>query len=245
MPRAKIFASKTGDVDDSASLGLSENYETTQLQVEDLLLNKGQTYEVPMMLLEDTDIKGFELHLDFNTEEIEILSVISDIDGFNSENYNIIDSKLHIISTSENINNLGSSNPVVSIIIRANQNTVLNEVIGLSTNRNSFILDQNFELIELGIELDNLISSDTEDITLHSEIFTIYPNPASDYITIDFSDKKTTPNFKISIFDVTGKLVHKSFDKHIISVQSMNDGLYIYKVAYDDKNYTGRFLVQK
>lgn len=76
----------------------------------------------------------------------------------------------------------------------------------------------------------------------NAAIFSIYPNPASDYLTIDVTKKSI--DF-ISIVDIAGKVVYQSNNitgKHIIPVQQFNNGVYIIKTQTGEKTSFQKFV---
>jgi hypothetical protein len=77
-----------------------------------------------------------------------------------------------------------------------------------------------------------------------AESFVIYPNPATENITIDY--KSVTKNINIEIYDVTGRLVKRSsFNTetiHIVSVKELTDGLYMIKIQDGPISRSQKFL---
>ncbi len=72
--------------------------------------------------------------------------------------------------------------------------------------------------------------------------FAIYPNPATDYLTIDITKKSV--DF-LSIVDISGKLVYQANNlagKQIIPVQNLNSGIYIVKIQTGDKTTFQKFV---
>lgn len=78
-----------------------------------------------------------------------------------------------------------------------------------------------------------------------SEDISIYPNPASDYFTIDAKKMKGTAELKL--FDLTGKQVmYRSFDggKSIsFSATDLDEGVYVFQVSQEEKVFKGRLEV--
>ena len=71
---------------------------------------------------------------------------------------------------------------------------------------------------------------------LISEKFQVYPNPAKDFVSIDFTD---IGRREIEIFDITGKKILKKTTTNrnfILYLQEVDNGIYFIKV-FDDKNY--------
>ncbi|MEM7087208.1 MAG: DUF4252 domain-containing protein [Bacteroidota bacterium] len=75
------------------------------------------------------------------------------------------------------------------------------------------------------------ISKLTTDLSLPSSDFAVYPNPASDQITIDSKDK---PILSVIIFDSTGKKVYSEDNLNVsnkqISISNFAKGMYFVSV---------------
>ena len=78
----------------------------------------------------------------------------------------------------------------------------------------------------------------------HEDNYSVYPNPATDYIQFDLP--KSLSNADIFIYDVQGKLVlHTNLSNNTrINIQTLKSGLFIYKVCDDANNYAGKLLVK-
>ena len=91
----------------------------------------------------------------------------------------------------------------------------------------------------------DLLSTATDELTALS--FTAYPNPANDYLYLDFSTP-ISQKLKIRIFDVLGKVVNPVIQKNgsqlEISVVDFPKGLYFFELLEDGKHTgNGKFLV--
>ncbi len=71
---------------------------------------------------------------------------------------------------------------------------------------------------------------------------TVYPNPASDYITISGSEQSVA---KLQAFDIGGKIVAESYSENRLEVANLASGLYLLKVIWEDRTQsTAKFLVK-
>ena len=65
------------------------------------------------------------------------------------------------------------------------------------------------------------------------KLFRLYPNPANDYVVVEFKDRSEP--FKISVSDMTGKIVYsRSFENRMyaeIDISGISPGIYILKVT--------------
>lgn len=84
----------------------------------------------------------------------------------------------------------------------------------------------------------------------NTQSVTLFPDPASDIITILFPDQENVTR-DVSIFDATGKLVRRFINVHSTSIKIPvaeigSDGLYFCNVMVNDKQiFSGKFLIQR
>ena len=79
------------------------------------------------------------------------------------------------------------------------------------------------------------------------QTFSIAPNPARDYATINFS--KAVDKGTIKVYDITGKQVIKQSlsgtNSYKLNTQSLKGGLYVIKVNTPTGNYNEKLLINK
>jgi hypothetical protein len=73
--------------------------------------------------------------------------------------------------------------------------------------------------------------------------FTIYPNPAKNFIRVHFNNSQTSAG-KASIYDINGKLVHQEkIINETISVQSLQNGTYVIVIENEEgKKHSSQFI---
>jgi hypothetical protein len=88
-----------------------------------------------------------------------------------------------------------------------------------------------------------------EDPGMENAEFSVFPNPANDYLNIQFniSDfRPQTSDFLIQIYDITGKLVKQmSTDNELlktIDISGLNKGLYFISLINKDKIINAKFI---
>ncbi len=75
-------------------------------------------------------------------------------------------------------------------------------------------------------------------------VFTILPNPASTFISINFENDFDS-NFEIAIYDATGKLVfEKQKASKIVNISNLNAGLYLVKINSENTTATQKLIVK-
>lgn len=85
-------------------------------------------------------------------------------------------------------------------------------------------------------EFDELLESDD----FEKDLVTVYPNPATDYITIT-----GIKNVNVMIYDLTGKLIMSNDlnSTQTISVADLENGNYILLIQSDQVSFTRKFQV--
>ena len=85
----------------------------------------------------------------------------------------------------------------------------------------------------------NIVEQDNQNLKL-------YPNPCSDFITVDANNVKKSPKV-ISIFDISGRLVLNSSIYELpasIPFSNFQKGIYCIKVQFDNQVYSRLFVKQ-
>lgn len=80
----------------------------------------------------------------------------------------------------------------------------------------------------------------------NSEIF-MFPNPASDWITIYFDSKPLNP-FQLTIWDQGGKLIKEVLLENklnTLNINYLNEGLYFFRILSPSEIYTRRILISR
>lgn len=96
------------------------------------------------------------------------------------------------------------------------------------------------------ISFDNLITS-VDDLKNVGSNFSLFPNPASNYITLNM-EQTITPNAYVNVYNVLGKLV--SSERLIqrnqkIDVSNLNNGIYFVETRSSQSTFVQRLLIQR
>lgn len=75
----------------------------------------------------------------------------------------------------------------------------------------------------------------------NKNLFTISPNPASNFINLNLDN--TVATYKVSIYDTSGKLVLQAVNSNIISISSLKSGIYILNIKTDINSMTKKLIV--
>ncbi|MDP1727672.1 MAG: T9SS type A sorting domain-containing protein [Bacteroidota bacterium] len=80
---------------------------------------------------------------------------------------------------------------------------------------------------------------------LNKKSILVYPNPASNKIKIQIPDQNFEENFKLRIFDLTGKSVFEQKDfsqENEIDISTFNNGLYFIELSSKNKRYSCKWI---
>ncbi len=102
--------------------------------------------------------------------------------------------------------------------------------LGNGTNINSNIPN--------GIACPTILSTNNE--IRNDTKLSVYPNPTSDFLTIQNQTNATISSIKI--IDILGKIVLETNEVASINVQKLSKGIYIVEVSCENKNYQQKFI---
>lgn len=92
-----------------------------------------------------------------------------------------------------------------------------------------------FVIVRYITDIDD--SSDINAEQLQEKSFIVYPNPVKDVLNIALEG-----NFKVQIFDMSGRQILTSNNSRTVNVNGIAAGSYIVKITVDGKTYTDRFI---
>ncbi len=245
-PKGVFVGVKSGDVDDSALLEGEDSLDPiSKFEVIDILLNKGESYSVPIYLNDRTGAYGVEFRANIDNDLIEIIDITSayavhDFDYYITED-GVLTFIFHSVGESYEIGGQ-SSDPVFTIDIEAKENSLLSLALDLE-NHQSYIASSALELIVLGGEIDDMIGTGTNSEELSN--LSVYPNPASDYLNIDLKNVDVNGSVEISVYELNGQKLFSRFDDTRIDISELKSGMYYYQVKIETYTTTGKFVVIK
>jgi hypothetical protein len=96
------------------------------------------------------------------------------------------------------------------------------------------------------LSFDNLISSVTEQTTKNNE-FSLYPNPASDIVTLNI-ENPSTADLTLNIYNVIGNLVKSEMlkqNQQQINIGNLSNGIYMVAIKSKDLTENRRLIIQR
>jgi hypothetical protein len=106
---------------------------------------------------------------------------------------------------------------------------------------------QTFELSDLWSYKPAFITSLAESESIE-ENFTMYPNPARNYLNLEFEDKNEYSEFVLMDLkgnEVLVKNLNNSILNYRVDVTSIPSGIYFYQVRSNETVYSGKLSVIK
>lgn len=237
IQNANFVAVKIGDVNGTASMGLTEGYESevrsseaVVFEVDNLELEAGESAQIPVLMRNIEEILGFQFSLLFDRDQYIIESLEGGSISIENSNYSEAMSNSGIINVSwngENAVKINTDKPVFYISVRALTKTRPAESLALSSTVTAAeIYDGNFNVLPLKLELRNA-DHQVGGFTLYQN----QPNPFKDATLIPVYVPQNG-QVKLSIFDVTGRKLKE------VSAQ-VSAGIYHFNVTKDDLGANG------
>lgn len=218
-----------GDVDFSSYVGHTIDNVQGGVEVEDLLLNAGESYSIPVLLNLEGGALAYDLDLAVDRSLIQINGVdfpeegnVARIyDGVNGSN-----SRIYATSPSEGVY---EDNTVLFMMeIYCFENTTLAQALDLTSSKVQ-VVDLNNRLVNGEGVVDNEIPTSTLELAGPLAGISVYPNPASDFIALDLPSE-VSGDWTVSLHHMSGQLIAKAYNANRIDVSDVATGLYVLTV---------------
>ena len=241
-----LQAVKLGDVDDSVLLqGEDAQEPQNKLLADDILLNNGESYSVPVYMKEgEFDALGIELRIQLDLNKLNVIEVVSSYDvEENAFDYHITEEGLLTVMFTSPVEGYlitnGASNPLFTVNFEAKENTLLSLSMDLEHSA-SYIATSDLELIVLNGGIEDMIGTGTNSPEL--EHLSVYPNPTSDYLFLDMTRIDVSGALEVTIFGLDGQKMLVTRES-TIDVSNLISGMYYYQVKLDNFIKTGKFII--
>ncbi|MCC6816254.1 MAG: HYR domain-containing protein [Saprospiraceae bacterium] len=206
---------KVGDVNGSFTLfnGVAtRNKEILNLLTEDKNFVTGEEINVPISVVHDQAISGYQFTMQYNPSKIQLMDIQSGICNVGKDNINMNRNAEGIITLSWNINSITTE----SLLASANQILFTLKFKALSTGQVSNAIEinslvtkaeaYNALMEEMSINLG--FRSGTKSFDNSFVLYQNQPNPFSDITRIGF-DMPRAANATLSIYDLNSKLIYQ------------------------------------
>jgi len=221
-PKGYYLGKALGDVD-NIGYPLVVNppqFEGLSLLIDDQLMNLGETYDIPVYINKETDLTGFQVALAFDSEMMTITNAYTDVLIGTSDNFNITNDQFYYSLNEPLAADFDMDEPLFYITVQAKANTLLSLSLE-DPSEPSYLATGDLELLVIDQTLEDIIQTSTDDND--NSLVKVYPNPASNYITIEGVSE--TDNVQTAVFDQSGRMLGK-YSTSTIDVSKWHEGNY-------------------
>lgn len=234
MTGQNFIGIKMGDVNKNALANIMDrpvenrSNTTAHFIIDDIEVAKGKTYSIPVNF-KDSNIKAYQFGL--QTEGIEITGFEFD-NLATDEYYNLKDANNALISW--NTSDIKTSASGLTIKVLATKDGFISNMLNVSETLIPITIAKGEELEEADLNL--VFRKLTKDENTSFEVYQNEPNPFKESTTISFN-LPLSQKAKLSIFDVTGRLLHTE-------VKDGHKGVNTFNVNMNLLNNTGVMYYQ-
>ncbi len=247
-----FIAVKVGDLSGDAKVndeveGRSE--ETISFVIDDARFNTNDMVEIPVYSKDITDIQGFQTTISFDVNKLEFEGIKSGLFNIDEHNYamNRLDRGYLPVSW-DNSEELSPKNNQVLFTLRfkAIGSSTTNQVLSFNSDiTKSEAYNSAYDVFN--VELDYRSGGKNDFVLMQNT-----PNPFSNSTVIKFSNPNES-TYELNVFDLTGKLVYKTFghaqkglNSITIDKSKLNvSGVLYYTVSTDVNTATKKMVVLK
>jgi len=198
-----FIAVKVADVSYNIITNTGRNMERLTLNLENQHFSVGEMIEVPVTSKDLNKLSGFQLELDFNTNELTLLDITPNkAIGINSNNIglkHVNQGKMQMIWVAPTVE-MEATTTLFTLQFKAKSAGNLSSVLQLS---NRYLVSESYSK-DLGIGAIQLAFEATPTNELTE--FTIYPNPTNGLLNISFTNPHQE-NLQLALYNLTGQLV--------------------------------------
>jgi|GEM_PF-6686547 len=219
------------------------NRQGMKLILPDLVLSRGQTYQIPVRSADLYSILGFQFSWVLKEEVIESMQLHSGEIPLNRENYARPGQFLTFSWFDVDEWTIGSDAPLFYVELEVNQSVSLKDVIrfdGQMLESESYVEPGMVQGLEFSYQATQI-----ENVELHNR-----PNPFRDRTTIQFFLEDVDQDATLSVFDMTGKEVHRrKFLSHkgnnelnVEGTELPHGGMFYYIIVSGQNRFAGKMI---
>lgn len=201
-----FIAVKMGDVNYSASPANILEAETrnafiAELEIEDILMTPGYTYEVPVRIKSDIPLIGFQWQMSIDDASGELLSVMpADCPSLHAEMIHNTQYDVRTVWHSITPDSRMETENIILLSLRVNKPALLSDVLKINHAFNAIAIDKYGEEGSISVRYHSAIQ--------HTRLLTnsVWPNPFTSATTYQF-DLDQPMQVRMNVIDATGRKV--------------------------------------
>ncbi len=240
---------KIGDVNGSweASATMTQGDDrsgrpTWPMMMDELELESGKTYHLPVRATDLAAIEGFQFTIDVDPQDLEILAIESGL--LKEENWNLIHANRGIVPVSWHQLGTASEEVLFTLVVRAKANVLSSDAFEFSSALISAeaYTRTDWELMNVGLQFEGL----EEPVLL---LMQNYPNPVTDQTVIPFRLPEAG-NATVTIYDWTGRKVwqvranyEQGYHQIDLAPTTLKPGVYAYVLDYQGQRLSKEMVI--
>jgi len=239
---------KIGDVNNTFSLSAqsslieSRSIGSIELAHEIVETDQDNEYLVPFYLEDEQSISGLQLSLILNSEENQVVDVVSGMLNISSEMFHTAGNKFNISWVGNETINAEKDNVLFYLKVLNRNSLIRNSFVLNTIDFNSEIYTDNHDILDV-----NLVN---KKLDFHNKLYQNAPNPFSSITNIEFELSKDC-EASLSIYDPSGKLVKifknnysKGLNKVSVNSNELNgNGIYYYQLDTEYFSSTRKMIL--
>lgn len=118
---------------------------------------------------------------------------------------------------------------------------------GTSSPQNESAILVYYQAANLYNPNDSILPTGTSLSSVEENILIVYPNPANDFLQINFSDQKeVTKKLRYNFIDVTGREIKSGIlSSHLLTIKNLPNGLYQLQVFSESNFYNKKVVISR
>lgn len=248
---ANFVGIKVGDLNQSATVnGLQSaelrSGETLKLSIENLKLEAGNTYEIPVNAADLAKLTGYQFALEWNTQTLELVGIKNGV--AKTENFGLFADQ-GLLTTSWIDQGQAKNAALFTLVFKARTSAQLSQMLQLNTKlMQAEAYNRESEVMGLALDFGSAAFEVGTEMVLEQN----QPNPFRNETQIGFWLPQTGET-TLSIHDVTGRMVktlRQSFDKgyHQVVIKHNelpSNGVYYYTLTQHGATATRKMVLTK
>jgi hypothetical protein len=247
QPAVDFTGIKIGDVNISAMNANtieSRSAQPVRLRTPKATLAGGEIYELPILADDLSTVEGLQMTISFDPEQLEIIDIKEGLFQYSNLGINRLEKGQLLVSWSGS--SKASTQPLLSLRVRAKVAIVLADVLQLSSDRlQTEAYLQSGQIAELNWTFE---SASTKAYQLQQN----QPNPFKEMTLIEFELPKDS-KVQFDIFDINGRVIYSnnqdySAGQHQWRVDAAmlpSAGIYYYQMRTDHYSYSRKMILTK
>jgi len=242
-----FVAVKVGDVNNSVSLTSQSVVERRNMDeialIHDVLeLNDNREYLIPFYFRTDEEVLGMQLFLNFEEDNMEVMTVESGRMSVSEDNYHIDSNGISLVWHNERALTSNAEDALFYIMVRSDRQ-LNSDLFSIDyQSRSSELYDRSFGIRNISIE--------RRENNFRNRLYQNVPNPFSSLTTIEF-ELSDDADVRITIYDTNGRLV-KSYsglypegkNNIIVGYNELNgNGIYYYQLETESFSATRKMIL--